>query len=263
MDLEDFKSFCRVLKPSGVGSIPTHSRQNLTVYQADRGFVSTMTVPGIRHTRADRISNARLISLFVIAVAWTALSPFDACLALETGAPPHGGAATVRDAASDTTRIEGAGITWTKDELKDVLTEQSGIGPDGAAVKGKNARVAMLCTLLFPGLGQMYNERPFKAIIAMGVETFYMSQILFNHRNSQRAERYRDRLPYGSSEWNRQNWWVDEYKERRLDWIWWSSGILFVLMIDSYIDSHLYDMHVKIEGVSHEGGSGIQFVYSF
>ncbi len=27
MDLEDFKSFSRVLKPSGVGSIPTHSRQ--------------------------------------------------------------------------------------------------------------------------------------------------------------------------------------------------------------------------------------------
>ena len=29
MNLEDFKSFCRVLIPSGVGSIPTHSRQAL------------------------------------------------------------------------------------------------------------------------------------------------------------------------------------------------------------------------------------------
>lgn len=31
MNLEDFKSFRRVLKPSGVGSIPTHSRQNIGV----------------------------------------------------------------------------------------------------------------------------------------------------------------------------------------------------------------------------------------
>ena len=29
MNLEDFKSFRRVLKPSGVGSIPTHSRQRI------------------------------------------------------------------------------------------------------------------------------------------------------------------------------------------------------------------------------------------
>ena len=29
MNLEDFKSFRRVLKPSGVGSIPTHSRQSI------------------------------------------------------------------------------------------------------------------------------------------------------------------------------------------------------------------------------------------
>lgn len=34
MNLEDFKSFCRVLKPSEVGSIPTHSRQPRSVRRA-------------------------------------------------------------------------------------------------------------------------------------------------------------------------------------------------------------------------------------
>lgn len=166
-------------------------------------------------------------------------------------------------AVSDTIRGDEAGNIWTKEELKEILVEQSGLGPEGEALPRKNARLAMLCTLLFPGLGQMYNERPFKAIIAMGVESFYLSRILLNHRYSQRAERLRDRLPVGSSEWKRQDWWIEEYKERRLDWIWWSSGMLVVLLIDAYVDAHLYDMKVGVEGVSLEGGGGIGIVIAF
>jgi hypothetical protein len=166
-------------------------------------------------------------------------------------------------AVSDTIRGDEAGNIWTKEGLKEILVEQSGFGPEAEARPRKNARLAMLCTLLFPGLGQMYNERPFKAIIAMGVESFYLSRILLNHRYSQRAERLRDSLPIGSSEWNRQDWWVEEYKERRLDWIWWSSGVLVILLIDAYVDAHLYDMKVSVEGVSLEGGGGIGFVFAF
>ncbi len=166
-------------------------------------------------------------------------------------------------AVSDTIRGDEAGNIWTKEGLKEILVEQSGLSPEGEALPGKNARLAMLCTLLFPGLGQMYNERPFKAIIAMGIESIYLSRILLNHRYSRRAEQLRDSLPVGSSEWNRQDWWVEEYKERRLDWIWWSSGVLVVLLIDAYVDAHLYDMNVAVEGVSLEGGGGIGIVIAF
>lgn len=216
------------------------------------------------HTVGRIIAGARWAAIRALAVVCLTVGVRGACCAFEIDpTPPSVGYPVVPTASGDTVRVGESGILWTKDELKDILTEQSGITPDGEAVKSKNARVAMLCSLLFPGLGQMYNERPFKAIIAMGVETFYVSKILFNHRNAKRAERRRDSLPYGSSEWDRQNWWIDEYKERRLDWIWWSSGVLVILMLDAYIDAHLYDMNVRVEGTALEGGAGIRFVYAF
>jgi hypothetical protein len=227
-------------------------------------MIRTSIFPVGGHARADRVARTRRCAAAAFFLLLTTAGLRTGCCASEIGPGPGScRPAPVNGPAGDTVRIDETEITWTKEELKNVLTEQSGIMPEGTAQKSKNARVAMLCTLLFPGLGQMYNERPFKAIIAMGVETFYVSQILLNHRNSRRAERRRDRLPYGSSEWKRQDWWIDEYKERRLDWIWWSSGVLVVLMLDSYIDAHLYDMNVRVEGMALEGGAGIRLVYMF
>ncbi len=223
-----------------------------------------MLFPDREHTTADRVSSARWIATCALVVVWTTVSFCTVCRAFVIGPMSREYCpTTVHHVSGDTVSVDETGILWTQEELKEVLTEQAGIVPEGATAKSKNARVAMLCTLLFPGLGQMYNERPFKAIIAMSVETFYLSKILFNHRNARRAERHRDRLSYGSSEWNRQDWWIGEYKKRRLDWIWWSSGVLVVLMLDSYIDAHLYDMNIKVEGTAIEGGAGIQFVYTF
>lgn len=48
MNLEDFKSFRRVLKPSGVGSIPTHSRQICRPLVAAALLALCAPVPGAR-----------------------------------------------------------------------------------------------------------------------------------------------------------------------------------------------------------------------
>lgn len=264
MDLEDFKSFCRVLKPSGVGSIPTHSRQIFSQDRADRRDLCVLTMIPPRRRNATPKSGMPARVKIAIIVIGALLYPCTArCGSCVTGEYLPNGSGLSQAVVPDTIRGDEEGNIWTKEGLKEILVEQSGLGPEGEALPRKNARLAMLCTLLFPGLGQMYNERPFKAIIAMGVESFYLSRILLNHRYSQRAERLRDSLPVGSTEWSRQDWWVDEYKERRLDWIWWSSGVLVILLIDAYVDAHLYDMNVSVEGVSLEGGGGIGFVFTF
>jgi len=104
----------------------------------------------------------------------------------------------------------------------------------------------MLCSLLFPGLGQLYAGRPDKAVLAMGIESFYLGQILLNHRYAKREEKLRDRYPRGSYEYNRHNIWVDEYKARTVDWIWWAGGAIFLIVVDAYVDAHLYDMDVDL-----------------
>jgi len=137
---------------------------------------------------------------------------------------------------------------WGPDRLKILLKAQS-VGLDtrsGRIKEEKNARLAMLCSLLFPGLGQLYNERPIKAAIAMGIETFYLGQILLNYRYAKREERLRDRYPPESYEYYVHNVWVDEYKARAVDWIWWSGGAIFLIIVDAYVDAHLYDMNVDI-----------------
>lgn len=154
---------------------------------------------------------------------------------------------------------------WTTEELKEMLAGQTDrpIQSGTARHRKKDARLAMLCSLVFPGLGQIYNERPYKAVIAMGVETFYLSKILLNHRYSQRSARMRDSTPDTTAEWASHAWWAEEYKERRLDWIWWSAGVFVVLILDAYIDAHLSDMDFKVEGIRVEEGAGVGVVIGF
>lgn len=164
---------------------------------------------------------------------------------------------------------------WTMEELKEVLSnETGGRGEEELDWKDKkNARVAMLCALIFPGLGQMYNERPVKAALAMGLETWYLTTILLNYRQEKREKKIRDSYDkwiesdtgdnYISSSWRYHNAWYNEYKARKIDWLWWSSGILVILIFDAYVDAHLHGMDFKVESVSIEQTPGFQISIDF
>ncbi|MBN2071560.1 MAG: hypothetical protein JW814_08910, partial [Candidatus Krumholzibacteriota bacterium] len=167
--------------------------------------------------------------------------------------------------------------TRSMDLLKEMLDRETG----EPRIEGtrwhreKNARVAMLSALLFPGLGQMYNEKPVKAVLAMGFEVFYLSRILHNYRLEKRELELRDRYPkYIESggenpvlllnyPWREHNAWVVEYRERQVDYIWWSAGCLLVIVLDAYIDSHLHDMNFRIESSPLGDSPGISLVIDF
>ena len=177
-------------------------------------------------------------------------------------------------AASDTTVHEADDQDWSSDHIKELLEQETG-EPDiegSTWKKRKNPRTAMLCALAFPGLGQIYNERPFKAVIALGVETFYIMNIVSSYRTADDWLKKRDSYPQYepcgddmclNDDWRTANAWYEEYKERTIDWIWWTSGVILLVMLDAYVDAHLHDMRFHVESASVEGGTGLAVVVDF
>jgi hypothetical protein len=153
---------------------------------------------------------------------------------------------------------------WKMDELKRVLGDETGTPVPGMKYhERKSGRVAMACALLVPGLGQIYNEKPLKAAIALGVETFYLSRISMNRRYWAREKIVRDAFSVDDSRWTIHDRWVEEYWERSVDWIWWSGAALLVIVIDAYVDAHLDDMRFHVEPRGMEGGIGVSFVVPY
>ena len=254
MNLKDFKSFCWVLKTSGVGSIPTHSRQLVFMY------ISNRIVPFMRP--------AFLAVCFVLITTRGAIgenaffSSNVSCARAE-----YFLAANVDSAKSLRRTIGGKkqdSRQWTPVELKEILSEQAvTLSRKGGWKERKNPRLAMLCAILFPGLGQMYNEKPLKATIAMGIETYYLSQILLNHRYAKREEAVRDRYLPGTYHYNNHDLWVEEYKNRAVDWIWWSGGAIFLIVVDAYVDANLFDMRMHVSARAKDDGVECTFGFAF
>ena len=141
--------------------------------------------------------------------------------------------------------------------------------------KKKNSRIAMLSALAVPGLGQMYNEKPLKAVIAAGFEIFYLSRILHYYRMEKREEVIRDSYPrwvtsdtdppvtFQNQDWTYHNAWVEEYKQQQIDWVWWSAGCILIVVLDAYIDANLHDMNFKLEGSPLEDSAGLSVSVDF
>lgn len=209
--------------------------------------------------------NAKRITSLVaaaIAVAVVAAPP-----ALRADGVPAPADTTARSPAGDTLRTGAAVDTlralprdpvWRMEDLKRILDAETGGGKEYR--ERKSGRVAMLCSLAFPGLGQIYNEKPLKAAIAMGFETYYFLQIAQNRRLREREKDIRDGFPVGSYQWKFHDAWVTEYWEKSVDWIWWSTGAAVVVLIDAYVDAHLDDMRYRVEPTASRGVVGLQLV---
>jgi hypothetical protein len=215
-----------------------------------------------------RWTESRWVMRAAVCALALSLSPLPAVSAGVEPASPD----TTAIAAPDTTARAGADTSaasrektlWTMDELKRVLGEETGgIGKGTAYKERKSGRVAMACAVLVPGLGQMYNEKPLKAAIALGVESYYLSQIVMNRRLREREKILRDADPAGSGKWRDHNRWVDEYWERSVDWIWWSGAIVFAVVIDAYVDAKLDDMRFKVEARASEGNVGVSLLVRY
>jgi hypothetical protein len=224
------------------------------------GFDSHTFPPYLCRNREKRLDlRGLIIPLMTLAV----LTAGSDCLAQEQ-AP----------AQADTTAKEAEEQDWSSENIKELLAQETG-DPDiegSTWKKRKNPRTAMLCSLAFPGLGQIYNEKPFKAVIALGLETYYIMNIVTSCRNAddalQERDSYEQYIPCGDNmclnpEWETANAWYEEYKERTIDWVWWTSGIVLLVMLDAYVDAHLHDMRFRVETARTGGGTGLAVVVDF
>jgi hypothetical protein len=166
-------------------------------------------------------------------------------------------------AASDTAAARKLVHPWTMDQLKGILQRETGERKEGVYKEQRSGRLAMLYALLVPGLGQIYNEKPFKAAIAAGAETFYLSQVLLNERYSERQKKLRSQFPVGSSEFEFHDFWVGEYHQRSIDYIWWSGGVLFITIVDAYVDAHLFDMRFKVKPAASRDRVGLEIALDY
>ncbi|MBN1885213.1 MAG: hypothetical protein JW876_06810 [Candidatus Krumholzibacteriota bacterium] len=177
-------------------------------------------------------------------------------------------------AAQDTLQREDRLRIDSMGELKGLIVKETAQVPAAERTwrTYKNPRVAMLCAILVPGLGQIYNEKPFKALVAGGAETFYLLQVYVNHRRAEREILERDRWiaaqdSLGGFAASRRlksyEFWIGEYKARKTDWLWWSAGAMLVIVLDAYIDAHLHDMTFEIAPLLREEGAAVSLGMRF
>jgi len=90
----------------------------------------------------------------------------------------------------------------------------------------KNPTSAMLRSIAFPGWGQWYNGKRFKAVIVFGAEAGIIANTIYQNQKVQKSK----------SEFER-----EFYLENRRLSNWWLAGAILLSMIDAYVDAHLYD----------------------
>ena len=106
---------------------------------------------------------------------------------------------------------------------------------------GISATRAVLMTPVFPGWGQLYARNNWRAAVGFGVEMFYLSQLLLNNRKAVRNQEFADQLPPDSAEQELYNARAEENRQRALDFIWWSAGVLLIVALDAYVGAHLFE----------------------
>ncbi len=136
------------------------------------------------------------------------------------------------------------GLTIDPDSTKKVLEQMGSNEVEGRTrwERQKNAKVAMLCHTLLPGLGQTYNGRRLKVGLMVGFASYYYGNVWLNYKQWHAAEARRDTYEPGTRQYEHQDDLADFYQEEARTYLWWSGAVWLLGLIDSWIDAHLYDV---------------------
>lgn len=135
--------------------------------------------------------------------------------------------------------------TYNPEEVRQMLNRMSTDEIPGKTTweRKKNGKVAMLCSAVFPGLGQTYNGRRLKVGLMVGVASFYMGRMILNWKYYEATQAHLDTLDDPLSyEYRQTAAYRDYYKEEARTYLWWSGAVWLVGILDSWIDAHLYDV---------------------
>ncbi|MBD3289834.1 hypothetical protein GF337_13595 [candidate division KSB1 bacterium] len=106
------------------------------------------------------------------------------------------------------------------------VSEENQNNVDSTEVKKKSPQTAMICALIFPGLGQLYNGKKLKALILGGAEigllinSIYLNQMY--KQSTSEAER-------------------EFYIQNRNLSTWYLVGVVLYNILDAFVDAHMYN----------------------
>jgi hypothetical protein len=116
--------------------------------------------------------------------------------------------------------------------------------PDSLQIAGESAnadrvekspRSAVIRSAIFPGWGQWYNAKKFKAVLVFGVEVGFVSAAIWHN---QRVVYWMDTsLTSYTAEYRNLN--KNFHIDMRNQFVWYLAGALLVSMADAYVDAHL------------------------
>jgi len=113
------------------------------------------------------------------------------------------------------------------------------------AAPGKSTGLAMLCSAMLPGAGQVYNESYWKAPLVLGLGVYFAAEfLLYNRYADDYRQLYLASLP-GDPKAATYRKLREDYKNLR-DANAWYFVILYVLnIVDAYVDASLYGFDVS------------------
>lgn len=111
------------------------------------------------------------------------------------------------------------------DSLNKNLVSKS-IENDTSRIISKSPTGAMVRSLLFPGLGQWYNNKKFKALVVFGAQTGLIANSIYLNQ----------KLVQSQDDWER-----EFYINNRNLSVWWLVGATLFSIADAFVDAHLFN----------------------
>jgi hypothetical protein len=121
----------------------------------------------------------------------------------------------------------------------------------------KSPRTAFASSLLVPGLGQLYNEREFWALVAAGVQFYYLGNIVIEQRLT---NRYRNAVNADPSD-REVRVLFELHRDNRIQSTWLYALAALVSGLQSMVDAHLHDFDdspLPLQVGPLPGGGGLQ-----
>jgi hypothetical protein len=107
-------------------------------------------------------------------------------------------------------------------------------------IEYRNPQGALLRSLVLPGWGQIYNDKPIKGLVYGIVELGLLGLVFYEDGKAEYArENY---METGLSSW-RNNY--DTHSSLRRDFIWYTAGAWVVGLLDAYVDAYLFSFEAE------------------
>ncbi len=115
----------------------------------------------------------------------------------------------------------------------------------------QNPTAALFKSMLVPGLGQFGNRRYFKAVLFLGLDTWFVGSAI--HYGRQAAD-FRDKFENETTIADRNEYYslYEDRRDERNKFTWFAVIVTFVSMFDAYVDAHLsgFPQAAKSDAVS-------------